>query len=133
VRTLIDARKRAGDDHLGTAVLHKRGRRGSLVVLSLADFLDRFEDLVWRTGAEMRASDDTGSPGAIRGADWRQAARDAVNGNGHAAEARTWLRSRQCADLLDALDVDRGRAVKWVLSQDPLDQLQLPGFFFEEV
>jgi hypothetical protein len=75
-----------------------------------------------------------------RGDPWRrlaaaillQAARDAVNGNGHAAEARTWLRSRQCADLLDALDVDRGRAVKWLLSQDPLDQLQLPGFFSEE-
>jgi hypothetical protein len=31
VRTLVDARKRAGDDRLGIAVLHKHGRRDASV------------------------------------------------------------------------------------------------------
>jgi hypothetical protein len=58
-----------------------------------------------------------------------QAARDATNGNGHAAEARVWLRSPQCADLLDALDVDRGKAARWLQSQEPLVQASLPGIW----
>ena len=44
VDALANARRHAGSDKLGIAVLHEHGRHDSLVVLSLADFVDWFGD-----------------------------------------------------------------------------------------
>jgi hypothetical protein len=58
-----------------------------------------------------------------------RAVHDAEAGNGEAAEARAWLRSGECAAMLDALDIDVGRAGAWVRSQGPVMQMELPGIW----
>ena len=56
----------------------------------------------------------------------RRAVFDARSGNGHASEARHWLRFHPWAgDLLDALDLDRERVTAWVGDLEPLQQLSL--------
>ncbi len=51
-----------------------------------------------------------------------RAARDAHEGNGHAAEARRWLAGPEARDLLDLAELPRDRVTEWLGGLDPVRQ-----------
>ena len=70
---------------------------------------------------------DTGGYRRLAAAIIARAVKDAQSGNGHSAEARSWLlASPLAAYLLDVVEVDPGVVRQWVRELDPLHQPALP-------